>query len=55
MDLRHAQKNDADQGHKDAAAALEMLAQAAETDAYFLPKSPFMVIKGGKTDPENSN
>ena len=32
-----------------------MLAQAAETDAYFLPSWPFMVIKGGKTDPENSN
>ena len=25
MDLRHAQKNDADQGHKDAAAALEQI------------------------------
>ena len=54
-DLRHAAKNDADQRHKDAAAALEMLAHAAETDAYCIPKSPFMVIKGGKTDPENSN
>ena len=54
-DLRHAAKSDADQGHKDAAAALEMLAQVAETDAYCVPQSPFMVIKGGKTDPENSN
>ena len=51
-DLRHAAKNDT---RPDAAAALEMLAQAAETDAYFVPKSPFMVIKGGKTDPEYSN
>jgi hypothetical protein len=54
-DLRHTAKNDADQGHENAAAALEMLAQFAETDAYCVPKSPFMVIKGGKTDPENSN
>jgi len=54
-DLRDAAKTDADQGHNDAAAALEMLAQAAETDGYCVPKSPFLVIKGGKTDPENSN
>jgi hypothetical protein len=54
-DLRGAAKADADQGHTDAAAALEMLAQAAETDAYCVPKSPFMVIKGGKTDPEDSD
>lgn len=53
-DLRHAAKDDADQGHQNAAAALDMLAQFAETDAYCVPKAPFMVIKGGKTDPDNS-
>jgi hypothetical protein len=54
-DLRHAAKNDADQGYNNAAAALEMLAEVAETDGYCVPKSPFIVIKGGKTDPQNSN
>jgi hypothetical protein len=51
-DLRHAAKTDADQGYKNAAATLDMLAQIAEADTYYVPKSPFTVIKGGKTDPE---
>ena len=58
-DLREMAKDDAEQGYKNAAATLEMLAQIAETDTYYFPKPPFRppftVIKGGKGDPEKSN
>jgi hypothetical protein len=56
VDLREAAKQDADQGFKNAAAILEMLAQIAEADTYYtIPKPPLTVIRGGKTDPEKSN
>ena len=55
-DLREAAEQDANQGFKNAAATLEMLAQIAEADRYYtIPRPPLTVIKGGKTDPENSN
>jgi hypothetical protein len=51
-DLRESAKQDVDQGFKNAAATLEILAQIAEADTYYtIPRPPLTVIKGRKNRP----
>jgi hypothetical protein len=53
--LRSAARTYTDFGHKNGAGVLEILASVIEDNTGYIPKPPFEVIQGGKTDPENSN